>query len=361
MERPRALCRRRPAGGTPGRVGGNGQRSHLPMAGWPATTAPPELAELARDHEVGTDAVAIAAALAQPWVDMVLSGAVTAEPTPLQRRGGRRAPIAGRGRIVATAGNQPGCLLDGAFHARLELKAMLMQERSPPHRRYGHRRWRHRRSVHRVPRCQGRDPSGDPGAPSGPGDPHHGGQHRGLPPPVRQRGGDGPGPGDGRRYSTTSQRSPASGATTLRCAARAICGRRRRRGGWRNSAGLSSNSTDGGRHDIELLSGDEVRSRFPYIGPDVLQARFRAGDGFLDPRQLALGLIEGSSADVVVSCEVTGFGVTGGRVVTVETSLGSVSTEPGGGCCRPVLRCCSRNGGRRASSRDGDQTQGRRA
>lgn len=31
-----------------------------------------------------------------------------------------------------------------------------------------------------------------------------------------------------------------------------------------------------GQNDIELLSGDEVRSRFPYVGPDVLQARFRA-------------------------------------------------------------------------------------
>jgi aryl-alcohol dehydrogenase-like predicted oxidoreductase len=39
--------------------------------------APPELAALAGDHGVGTDAVAIAAALAQPWVDTVLSGAVT--------------------------------------------------------------------------------------------------------------------------------------------------------------------------------------------------------------------------------------------------------------------------------------------
>ncbi len=81
-----------------------------------------------------------------------------------------------------------------------------------------------------------------------------------------------------------------------------------------------------GQTDIEVLSGDEVRYRFSFVGPDVLQARFRADDGFLDPRQLALGLIEGSSADVVVSCEVTGFGVTGGRVVRVETSLGAVST-----------------------------------
>src|SRR4051812_2054103 len=40
---------------------------------------------------------------------------------------------------------------------------------------------------------------------------------------------------------------------------------------------------------IELLSGDEGRRRFPYLSPDVLQARYRAGDGFLDPVRLACG------------------------------------------------------------------------
>ena len=40
--------------------------------------APPELAAAARERGVGADAVAIAAALAQPWSDVVLSGASTA-------------------------------------------------------------------------------------------------------------------------------------------------------------------------------------------------------------------------------------------------------------------------------------------
>src|SRR3954469_12793942 len=40
---------------------------------------------------------------------------------------------------------------------------------------------------------------------------------------------------------------------------------------------------------IELLSGDEARKRFPYLSPAVIQARFRAGDGFLDPVRLAHG------------------------------------------------------------------------
>jgi aryl-alcohol dehydrogenase-like predicted oxidoreductase len=39
--------------------------------------APPELAAAARDRGVGADAIALAAALAQPWSDVVLSGAST--------------------------------------------------------------------------------------------------------------------------------------------------------------------------------------------------------------------------------------------------------------------------------------------
>jgi aryl-alcohol dehydrogenase-like predicted oxidoreductase len=41
--------------------------------------APPALAETAREHGVGADAIALAAALAQPWSDVVLSGASTSE------------------------------------------------------------------------------------------------------------------------------------------------------------------------------------------------------------------------------------------------------------------------------------------
>jgi aryl-alcohol dehydrogenase-like predicted oxidoreductase len=41
--------------------------------------APPELIVLAARHEVGVDAVALAAVLAQPWVDVVLSGAATVD------------------------------------------------------------------------------------------------------------------------------------------------------------------------------------------------------------------------------------------------------------------------------------------
>ena len=44
-----------------------------------------------------------------------------------------------------------------------------------------------------------------------------------------------------------------------------------------------------GLTDVELLSGDETRARFPYISPDVVGARFRARDGFIDQVRVALG------------------------------------------------------------------------
>ena len=48
------------------------------MAGWPQHAAPPPLRQAARELDVGPDAIAIAAAIAEPWSDVVLSGAVSA-------------------------------------------------------------------------------------------------------------------------------------------------------------------------------------------------------------------------------------------------------------------------------------------
>jgi sarcosine oxidase, subunit beta len=82
-----------------------------------------------------------------------------------------------------------------------------------------------------------------------------------------------------------------------------------------------------GQADIEILDGPEVKRRFPFLAPDVIQARFRQGDGFLDPRQVAHGLAEGSGAAFATGCEVTGLMVSGGRVAAVVTNKGRVSTR----------------------------------
>jgi sarcosine oxidase subunit beta len=82
-----------------------------------------------------------------------------------------------------------------------------------------------------------------------------------------------------------------------------------------------------GLNDVELLSGDEARARFPYLAPEVVQARYRAGDGWLDPRRLAMGYAISSQATFVVETAVTGIQVTGGRVCGVDTSRGQIATN----------------------------------
>ncbi|MBV9279033.1 MAG: FAD-binding oxidoreductase [Chloroflexi bacterium] len=82
-----------------------------------------------------------------------------------------------------------------------------------------------------------------------------------------------------------------------------------------------------GQTDIEVLAGVEVRRRFPYVGSNALQARFRQGDGFLDQKQLTMGLAAASGAQVVTTCAVTGFRVEGGRLRAVETERGRVSAD----------------------------------
>ena len=60
---------------------------------------------------------------------------------------------------------------------------------------------------------------------------------------------------------------------------------------------------------VELLSGDAVRERFPWVSPDVIHARFRAQDGLLDPVAISRGLLASSGAEVITDCRAIGFDV----------------------------------------------------
>ncbi|MFI5273303.1 MAG: NAD(P)/FAD-dependent oxidoreductase [Ktedonobacterales bacterium] len=81
-----------------------------------------------------------------------------------------------------------------------------------------------------------------------------------------------------------------------------------------------------GLDDVEWLDGDEARRRFPYLAPGVRGARFRAGDGWLDPRRLAMGYAAASGARFVPATAVTGLHLAGGRVGAVRTTRGVVAT-----------------------------------
>jgi sarcosine oxidase subunit beta len=79
--------------------------------------------------------------------------------------------------------------------------------------------------------------------------------------------------------------------------------------------------------DVELLSGDEARSRFKYLSADIVQARFRAADGWLDPKRLTLGYARASGASICLNTPAIGFAVRGDRVVGVETPRGTIACE----------------------------------
>jgi sarcosine oxidase subunit beta len=85
-----------------------------------------------------------------------------------------------------------------------------------------------------------------------------------------------------------------------------------------------------GLTDVEWLDGDEARSRFPYLSPDVLGARFRPGDGWLDVRRLTMGYATAAAsrgATLVIGTSATGFDLSGGRVRGVRTTRGIISTD----------------------------------
>lgn len=87
-----------------------------------------------------------------------------------------------------------------------------------------------------------------------------------------------------------------------------------------------------GLTDVELMDGEAARQRFPYLSSEVLGARFRAGDGWLDVRRLTMGYAASASraaqpASFTVSTEATGFDLQGGKLRAVLTSRGPISTE----------------------------------
>lgn len=82
-----------------------------------------------------------------------------------------------------------------------------------------------------------------------------------------------------------------------------------------------------GLEDVEILTGAEAHARFPYLAPEVLQARYRGGDGWLDPRRLTGGyaIASKSHATFVTSTTATGFLYGGERISGVSTTRGDIA------------------------------------
>jgi sarcosine oxidase subunit beta len=93
---------------------------------------------------------------------------------------------------------------------------------------------------------------------------------------------------------------------------------------------------------VELLDGDEARRLFPWVPDDVLQARFRHDDGLIEPKRIAMGLLEGSGASVVSGCGVTGFELAGGRLTAVVTDRGRIAAGQAVIACGPLTELLCR-------------------
>jgi sarcosine oxidase, subunit beta len=97
--------------------------------------------------------------------------------------------------------------------------------------------------------------------------------------------------------------------------------------GARTQAELVAAQRRWGLTDVELLDASDARRRFPYLAGDVINARFRQGDGWLEPRRLALELARLSGATFQTGVTVTGFINAGDRVRGVTTTAGPIEAS----------------------------------
>jgi sarcosine oxidase, subunit beta len=112
--------------------------------------------------------------------------------------------------------------------------------------------------------------------------------------------------------------------------------------------------------DVDLLSGDEARRRWRWLSPEVRGARFRAGDGWLDAKRLAIGYATaaadaaripdatpGGGAGLAPDTSVTGILTTrdGSAVTGVRTSDGTLTAEAVVVAAGPFSRAVAKTAG----------------
>lgn len=79
--------------------------------------------------------------------------------------------------------------------------------------------------------------------------------------------------------------------------------------------------------DAELLGGEQVRSRFPFVSPKVVGATFRQKDGWLSCHEVTQGFAKGSSARFFVKTKAIDVSLDGKGISGVDTTRGRISTR----------------------------------
>ena len=81
-----------------------------------------------------------------------------------------------------------------------------------------------------------------------------------------------------------------------------------------------------GLTDVEFLTGDEVRQRFPYAQAEEITAgTFRQRDGWISAHEACFGFARASEAPVLLKTTVTAILIEHGRVTGVETDHGPLA------------------------------------
>jgi sarcosine oxidase subunit beta len=79
--------------------------------------------------------------------------------------------------------------------------------------------------------------------------------------------------------------------------------------------------------DSEFLTGDEVRSRFPFVSPAVVAATFRQRDGWLSTHEVTQGFAKGCDAEFFVETKATNILFDRNGVSGVGTNRGNIQAE----------------------------------
>ena len=90
-------------------------------------------------------------------------------------------------------------------------------------------------------------------------------------------------------------------------------------------ADLQARQRDWGLRDVEVWTGEMARERFPYLARGLKGARFRQGDGWLNPRRLSDALARESGATLLLGGEVRALERAGDRVTGVRLADGVIS------------------------------------
>jgi sarcosine oxidase subunit beta len=81
-----------------------------------------------------------------------------------------------------------------------------------------------------------------------------------------------------------------------------------------------------GLADVDFLTGDEVRRRFPYAAAEEITAgTFRQRDGWISAHEACFGLTRASAAPILLRTTVTGIRIDRGHVTGVDTDGGPLA------------------------------------